>query len=169
MMFGFIRRALPIALVTGGLVLSAKTGGKAIDLVADLSKSVLTRTELSSIAKAFFATYQESEPPVRDSDAWARFLKDALTSRGGRDTSKDLWDTPFTLEALGGNKFRVRSAGPNQGEDYACDADHKGGGLGDPEVLLARFGLSDAQVDPETGEEFLVGDDDLCIDVDFTQ
>jgi len=166
----FLRRTFPIVLAVAGIIFSVRTGGRAVEVAKDLVKAVMTRTEIETIARTLSTTSSEraASRMLRDDDRWARFLRDeALTSRGGRDTALDLWDTPFELVREGRDTWRVRSLGANLAQDFACEG-AEGSGLGDPDTLLARLGWKTDAIAETTDGDTIIGDDDLCADVAFT-
>ncbi len=167
-MIGLVRRTIPIVIATTGLVVGVKSGGKVVDVVKDMVRAVMTRTEMTHVARTLGST--ETTGTISDmyrrSSAWNEFLRQTLESRDGRDTSNDLWGQPFEL-FKDGDTWRIRSLGPNAAEDFACDAGSKGSSLGDPDTVIARLGIDTKAVEYTEDGDRIVGDDDMCTDIVF--
>lgn len=114
------------------LAQAAGVGEEQLKYVTDIAKITLTQHEVNSIAHMIYTgkiLYAENEGrlPNYSEEEWAQWIRREMSSKvGGRDTSKDYWDTPYTIEetdevpGLSGSGFVVRSSGPDtrhQSED----------------------------------------------------
>jgi len=171
-------RLIPMLILATALTAAYRAGGRASDRIADLGRSVLTRYELQSVRRILVGLYAYGSelPPSGDPDQLEALLRDE-SGRGRRDLTSDPWGQPYELDALGGDDYLLRSLGPNQERDAACDEQRVGGsGGGDPEGLLQRLrrrgggGRGGPRADGDTqDEEFepepepAPRDDDICL------
>ncbi|MBO4441005.1 hypothetical protein J5834_02710 [bacterium] len=107
------------------LAQAAGVGEEQLKYVTDIVKITLTQHEVNSIAhmiytgKILFAE-NEGRLPDYSEEEWAHWIRREMSSKaGGRDTSKDYWETPYSVEetdevpGLSGPGFLVRSNGPD--------------------------------------------------------
>ncbi len=143
-------RLIPMLILATALTAAYRAGGRASDRIADLGRSVLTRYELQSVRRILVGLYAYGSelPPSGDPDQLEALLRDE-SGRGRRDLTSDPWGQPYELDALGGDDYLLRSLGPNQERDAACDEQRVGGsGGGDPEGLLQRLRRRGGRVGP---------------------
>ena len=155
-------RLIPLLLVTGGLLLTFKIGGKLVGQVGDVARSVLTRSELSNIKKSILGTYgyTSKRPRFYGQEELADFIREEMHS-AGRDPAKDMWGSYYLLEIVSGDLYELRSLGPNGYRDKACSGSVGGSGSGKPDALVHQLGV-DGKMGGDQVQE-VAQDDDICL------
>jgi len=110
-------------------------GGEQMTYLMNIVKITLTQHEVNSIVHTVYTDKvisNDGKLPYLSEYEWAEYIKRQMQSKAeGRDTSKDLWITPYVVEEVNlvpgrtGPGFTVRSAGPDK--QYQTKDDVLGG------------------------------------------
>jgi hypothetical protein len=106
-------------------------GGEQMTYLMNLVKIVLTQHEVNSISHTIYTDkviLNDGKLPYLSEYEWCEYIRKQMQSKAeGRDTSKDLWITPYVVEEVNpvpgrtGPGFIVRSAGPDKNHETKDD------------------------------------------------
>lgn len=148
-----VTRLMPVALALGSAGVVANGGGKVATQVVDTVKAVLTRSELSQIAKLLEADSALGKRPPRDAAGLKAWLGENMRGRSGRDPADDLWGHPYRIARQDRERV-VLSLGPNGKRDRCA-------GTAGEDAKRARE-ATERELRGEAQPE-QTGDDDLCV------
>ncbi len=114
-----------IGIATFGVLLVKGTdiGAKQFEYVTNIAKVTLTQHEVDSIAKIIYTDIIISNEtlPYESDEWWAAYIRKNMESTvTTRDTSKDMWLTPYEVREVsevpgkGRPGYVVRSSGPDK-------------------------------------------------------
>lgn len=101
----------------------AKQAGQQLDFMQNIAKTLVTMTEVNGIKKiVYFDFILECRVSIPLSESgWSEYIRQRMSSDDPlRDTSKDMWITPYTISVSGNSghtprpTFTIRSAGPDR-------------------------------------------------------
>lgn len=124
-----IVKLISFSVVIGLIYGSVKKTGYQIEFVTNFVKIVGVSIEVRNIEKKVYIDYGINRHGLRtlSKDVFRKYLRAEFKSLDtDRDTSKDLWLTPYRLTVVGNDRFEIRSAGPDR--RFRTDDDIVAGG-----------------------------------------
>lgn len=146
---------MPLMLALGGAGAAVKGGGKVATQVVDTVKAVLTRSELSEMAKLIETDSALGKHPPRDAKALRSYIGENVRARSGRDPADDLWGNAFRIVRQGRERVLL-STGPNGTRDR-CAGDAIGEGKRAQRAVRAEL--------DGAAQEGATRDDDICVEL----
>jgi hypothetical protein len=107
-------------------------GKEQLNFIMNLTESTLASSEVKNISRMIYTNlvmYNDYTLPEKSDDEWREYIRtNSHSDVEQRDTSKDMFGTPYRVRALdsvpgrgGGKGYEVRSAGPDK--EFGTDDD----------------------------------------------
>lgn len=119
----FLVKMAFVIVVVYMIVKHTRVGERQVTYVMNLSGNVVTQQEVRSLCSMIHGSYggDPSYFPNKSDAYWTDFIRSQMdTGAKGRDTGKDIWQTPYRVRKLetvpgrGCPGFTVISAGPDK-------------------------------------------------------